>query len=62
MAAPPEDGRANEAVLRLLATTLDLPRSDVSLVAGHTAREKVFALDGLNESEATRRLLRAGGP
>jgi uncharacterized protein len=61
VAAPPEDGRANEAVLRLLATTLDVPRADVSLVAGHGARDKVVALDGLDQSEVTRRLRDAGG-
>jgi uncharacterized protein len=59
--ALPEGGRANEAVLRLLAATLDVPRADVSLVAGHGAREKVVALEGLDQSEVTRRLRDAGG-
>jgi uncharacterized protein len=62
VAAPPEDGHANEAVLRLLSSTLDVPRADVSLVAGHSGREKVVALAGLDHAEATRRLRRAGGP
>jgi uncharacterized protein (TIGR00251 family) len=61
VAAPPEDGRANEAGLQLLATTLELPRADVSLVGGHSGRAKVVALAGLDDSEATRRLRRAGG-
>jgi uncharacterized protein (TIGR00251 family) len=60
VAAPPEDGRANEAVLRLLATTLDVPRADLSLVSGHSGRDKVVALGGLDYSEAVRRLGRAG--
>jgi uncharacterized protein (TIGR00251 family) len=53
---PPEDGRANEAVLRLLAETLDVPRSTVALVSGHASRDKIVKLDGLEQSH-TERLL-----
>ena len=56
VAEPPEDGRANEAVLRLLAKTLDVPRADVTLVSGHAARDKIVRLDGLEQSQ-TERLL-----
>ena len=56
VAAPAEGGRANEAVLKLVADTLALPRRDVSLVSGATARDKVAALAGLDEAEAVRRL------
>lgn len=54
--AAPEHGRANEALLALLARTLDLPRGDVSLLAGHGSRDKVVALRGLDRLEAERRL------
>jgi uncharacterized protein len=54
--APPEDGRANEAVLDLLAECLDLPRRSLSIVSGHTAREKVVQLDGIDRAEGKRRL------
>ena len=47
---PPEDGRANEAVLRLLAETLDLPRASVSLVSGHASRDKIVMLAGLEQA------------
>jgi uncharacterized protein (TIGR00251 family) len=60
VAAPAEGGRANEAVLTLVAETLDLPRRDVSLVSGRTARDKVVAIAGLGEAEAVRRLGRTG--
>ncbi len=53
---PPEGGRANEAVLTLLARTLELPRSAVTLVSGHAARDKIVALDGIGAAEADRRL------
>jgi uncharacterized protein (TIGR00251 family) len=52
VAAPPEDGRANQAVLGLLADTLRLPRRAVSIVAGHGSRDKVVACEGLSADEA----------
>ena len=58
--APAEGGRANEAVVRLLAEALDVPRRRVSLVSGHTARDKVVELDGVEAAEVERRL--AGAP
>ena len=51
VAEPPEDGRANEAVLRLLAETLDVPRANVSLVSGHASRDKIVSLDGLEQAQ-----------
>jgi uncharacterized protein YggU (UPF0235/DUF167 family) len=54
--AAPERGRANEAVLDLLATTLSMPRRDVRLVEGHGARDKVVQIDGIAEDETLRRL------
>jgi uncharacterized protein (TIGR00251 family) len=56
VAAVPERGRANEAVLRLLAETLGLPKSNVSLVSGHAGRDKVVELRGLGEAEVESRL------
>jgi uncharacterized protein YggU (UPF0235/DUF167 family) len=54
--APAEGGRANEAVVRLLADTVDLPRRRITLVSGHTARDKVVELEGVEAGEAERRL------
>jgi uncharacterized protein YggU (UPF0235/DUF167 family) len=53
--APPVDSAANEAVVRLLATALDLPRRDLRLESGATARLKRFAVD-LEPRELKRRL------
>ena len=55
-----EDGRANKAVLRLLAATLDVPLARVELVSGHTSREKIVVLDGLDQTQ-TERILDAAG-
>jgi len=41
VAAPPEDGRANAALLKLLARELGVDARDVALVAGHGARDKL---------------------
>ncbi len=54
--AAPERGRANEAVLQLLATELGLPRASLSVVSGHTGRDKVIELEGIDAAEAERRL------
>jgi len=54
--APPEDGRANEAVLALLRERLGLPRRSVRLVGGATSRLKWIEADGLEEAELWRRL------
>ena len=56
VAAAPERGRANEALLRLLAERLRLPAESVSLVFGHASRDKVVELRGLGAAEAARRL------
>ena len=47
VAAPAVDGAANQALVRLLADQLDVPRRDVRLVSGTTARIKVIAVDGV---------------
>ncbi|BBX52139.1 DUF167 domain-containing protein [Mycolicibacterium poriferae] len=39
------DGKANAAVLRVLAEHLGLPRARITLVAGTTARIKRFRID-----------------
>jgi len=54
--AAPERGRANEAVLRLLADVLALPRTALTLVSGHGAREKVIELTGIGPVLIERRL------
>jgi uncharacterized protein len=56
VAAPPEGGRANDAVLELLAQELSLPRRSLSIVSGRTAREKVVQMDGIDPVETARRL------
>jgi uncharacterized protein (TIGR00251 family) len=61
VAAPPEGGKANDAVVRLLATVLALPQRDVTVVSGHGARDKVVSLAGIDTEETERRLSAAAG-
>jgi uncharacterized protein (TIGR00251 family) len=54
--APPVDAAANEALVRLLADTLDCPRNRVELVRGHTSRHKTIKLHGLSTAEVVAKL------
>lgn len=46
LAAPPVDGKANEALQRFVAETLGVPRTAVSLKSGNTSRRKVLEVKG----------------
>lgn len=54
--APPVDAAANEALVRLLAETLDCPRGRVELIRGHTSRHKVVKLHGVSASQVREKL------
>lgn len=46
LAAPPVDGKANEALIRYIAERLQLSKSAVSLKSGQTSRQKVLEVVG----------------
>ena len=52
----PEEGKATEAVLELLADVLQVKRSQVMLLTGATSRQKRFLVSGLSMTELARRL------
>jgi uncharacterized protein (TIGR00251 family) len=54
--APPVEGRANEALLRLLSDALGVPKSSLRMVRGQRSREKLVAIEGLDAAEVRRRL------
>ena len=56
VAAPPERGRANEALLDLLADRLHVAPAELTVVAGRSGRDKIVELRGLEPGEADRRL------
>jgi uncharacterized protein len=59
VAAPPERGAANRAVLELLASTLGVPRAAVRLVSGQASRDKMVEVAGLGPGEIEDRLASA---
>ncbi len=59
LSAAPVEGRANEALVKLLADRLGVPRSRVAILRGMASRNKVVEVTGLDDEEVRRRL--AGG-
>ena len=55
VSAPPVEGAANQALLRLIAAELDVPRRDVRLVAGAGGRSKLVVVDGVDRELVLRR-------
>ena len=51
VAAPAVDGAANQALLRLLATELEIPRTSIRIVAGAGGRGKLIVAEGLQSGQ-----------
>ena len=56
VAAPPVEGAANRALVKFLAKSLGVKRSQIELVRGEKSREKTFELDGLRQDELKERI------
>ncbi len=54
VSSPPVEGAANEALERLVASVLKVPRSAVQIVAGHQARVKRLEIAGVEEAHMAR--------
>ena len=61
VAAPAESGRANEALLGLLAVALGVTRSRLRVVSGTGSRDKIVEVTGIDAEESERLLLAAAG-
>jgi uncharacterized protein len=55
VAAPPVEGAANHALIRVIADELGVSRRSVRLVAGAAGRTKLIVVDGIEPSEIERR-------
>ena len=51
LAAPPVDGKANRALIKLLADTLKIPITDVAIISGLQSRNKTISIEGMNLEE-----------
>jgi len=56
LAAPPVDGAANDELVRFLAEQLGVPRTAVTIAAGHTGRRKTVKITGIETAAALRAL------
>ena len=54
--APPVEGKANQALIRFLSETLSISRSQLSIAAGETGRNKAVLITGLSKPELLKRL------
>ena len=54
--APPEDGRANAALVEVLKDWLGVKRSQIELISGQTNRNKVFLIRGMTADSLTARI------
>lgn len=52
--AVPEKGKANKALIELVAKSLKLPKSSISVISGDTARKKILRIDGDTEEIVSR--------
>lgn len=60
LAAAPVDGRANSALVEVIADALGVPRSRVSVVSGQTARRKTVLVEtGASEAEVAGQVMSA---
>jgi len=57
LTTPPTDGRANEALIALLAELLHLPRARIALLTGATSRTKLLRITGKSAAEVQAALL-----
>ena len=56
VAAPPVKGKANKELIAFLAQKLGLSKGDLTILKGHSSRNKLISIAGLSREELTRRL------
>ena len=57
LSASPVDGKANQALIDFLASTLHISPSFISLVGGPTSREKILLIKGVKEDSLKKLIL-----
>lgn len=49
--SPPEDGKANRELIKILADTLDLPQRNITIVQGLISRNKILEIEGFDSED-----------
>lgn len=57
LSAPPVKGKANRELVAFLSRLLGLKKDSISIIKGHTTRNKVVVIDGLSQGHALELLL-----
>ncbi len=55
LTAPPVEGKANDACIEFLAELLNVPRGSVTIIGGHSSRNKVVRVTGRTAAEIEQR-------
>jgi uncharacterized protein (TIGR00251 family) len=56
VSAPPAEGKANAALIKFLATVLDVRKNRIEIVAGQTGLDKLISIIDLSAEEAEQRI------
>ena len=56
VAAPPVKGKANKELVAFLSKVLGIGKSSLTIVKGHSSRNKVIAIDGLSQADVMEQL------
>lgn len=57
LTAPPVEGKANQALIKYLSDVLDIPASNIEIVAGQTGHDKLVSIIGLTSETVQQKLL-----
>lgn len=51
VSAPPIEGKANERLIELISRTMEVPRSNITIIKGRTSRIKTISIEGVSQSK-----------
>ncbi|MFN3742236.1 MAG: DUF167 domain-containing protein [Anaerolineales bacterium] len=57
LTAPPVEGQANQALLEFLSEVLDVPKSRLEIVAGHSGRDKLVSVLDMDANTVHKKIL-----
>lgn len=57
LTAPAVENKANEALISFLAKVLDVPKSDIEIVAGATGRDKLVSILDIDSEDVHKKIL-----